>query len=157
MPPKPITMSNFKRAPQATPHHSSLLSTLKSTTMIESKPVLPAEIISRILDYLPIPDLLSFARTSKRMLEMVYEDSRWVQRLHAMGLWNEGEARKRFEEGMKRKREVMRKRHEEEAKRLGIGVQNGVGAQRKRRKDKGGARIAVPDREGPDARSRGAA
>ncbi|EPE33056.1 F-box [Glarea lozoyensis ATCC 20868] len=124
-------MSNFKRAPQATPHHSSLLSTLKSTTMIESKPVLPAEIISRILDYLPIPDLLSFARTSKRMLEMVYEDSRWVQRLHAMGLWNEGEARKRFEEGMKRKREVMRKRHEEEAKRLGIGVQNGVGAQRK--------------------------
>jgi recyclin-1 len=125
-------MSNFKRAPQATPHHGSLLSTLKSATMIESKPVLPAEIISTILDYLPIPELLSFARTSKRMLEMVYEDSRWVQRLHAMGLWNEGEARKRFEEGMKRKREIMRARHEEEARRLGIGVQNGaVGSQRK--------------------------
>ncbi|KUJ15564.1 uncharacterized protein LY89DRAFT_588069 [Mollisia scopiformis] len=95
--------------------------------MIDSKPVLPAEIISTILDYLPIPDLMSFARTSKRMLEMVYEDSRWVQRLQVMGVWNEGEARKRFEDAMKRKREIMRMRAEEDAKRTGIGVNGNAG------------------------------
>ncbi|KAK2629988.1 hypothetical protein QTJ16_000808 [Diplocarpon rosae] len=95
--------------------------------MIESKPVLPAEIISAILDYLPIPDLMHFARTSQRMLEMVYEDSRWVQRLSAMGVWNEGEARRRFEEALQKRREILRIRAEEEGKRTGIGV-HGTGA-----------------------------
>ncbi|KAK0110791.1 F-box protein: endocytic membrane traffic, recycling ReCYcling 1 [Cadophora gregata f. sp. sojae] len=120
-------MSNFKRAPvhAGGPGRSSILSSLKATEMVESKPVLPAEIISTILDYLPIPDLMSFAQTSKRMLEMVYEDSRWVQRLQVMGVWNEGEARKRFEEALKRKREIMRLRAEEEGKRTGIGVNGG--------------------------------
>ena len=98
------------------------MNSLKTTSMVESKPVLPAEIISMILDHLPVPDLLHFGRTSKRMLEMAYEDSRWVQRLHAMGLWNEGEARKRFEDALKRKRDLARIRAEEEAKRTGIGV-----------------------------------
>jgi recyclin-1 len=123
-------MSNFKRAPvvDAGGLKNNILSSLKATQMIESKPVLPAEIISTILDYLPIPDLMSFARTSKRMLEMAYEDSRWVQRLKAMGVWNDGEARKRFEDALKAKREMMRIRHEEEAKRLGIGVNGNAGA-----------------------------
>src|ERR1700712_4743123 len=107
-------MSNFKRAPVAGGSRVNILSTLKATQMIESKPVLPAEIISTILDYLPVPDLLSFARTSKRMLEMVYDDSRWVQRLNVMGVWNEGEARKRFEDAIRKKRELMRIRAEEE-------------------------------------------
>ncbi|KAF4629343.1 hypothetical protein G7Y89_g8799 [Cudoniella acicularis] len=119
-------MSSFKRAPVPSvgpgSTRSSILSTLKATQMIESKPILPAEIISTILDYLPIPDLISFARTSKRMLEMVYEDSRWVQRLKVMGVWNEGEARRRFEDALKKKREIMRIRAEEDAKRTGIGV-----------------------------------
>ena len=53
---------------------------------------------------------------------MCYEDSRWVQRLQALGLWNEGEARKRFEEGRRLRMEQMQKRHEEEAKRLHNGV-----------------------------------
>ncbi|TVY64168.1 F-box protein pof6, partial [Lachnellula suecica] len=126
-------MSNFKRAPTVggSNTRNSILTSLKATSMIEeSKPVLPAEIISTILDYLPIPDLISFARTSKRMLEMVYEDSRWVQRLQVMGLWNEGEARKRFEDAMRKKREMMRLRQEEDAKRIGIGV-NGNGGVRK--------------------------
>jgi len=126
-------MSNFKRAPVThggVTNRSSILTSLKATSMIESKPVLPAEIISTILDYLPIPDLLSFARTSKRMLEMVYEDSRWVQRLQVMGLWNEGEARKRFEDALKKKREMVRLRAEEDAKRTGIGV-NGTNGIRK--------------------------
>jgi recyclin-1 len=98
--------------------------------MIESKPVLPAEIISTILDYLPIPDIMSFGRTCRRMQEMVYEDSRWVQRLKVMGVWNDGEARKRFEEALKAKREMMRIRAEEENKRTGIGV-NGTPGVRK--------------------------
>jgi recyclin-1 len=98
--------------------------------MIDSKPVLPAEIISTILYYLPIPDLMNFARTSKRMQEMVYEDSRWVQMLKVMGVWNEGEARKRFEEALKMKREMMRIRAEEDAKRMGIGVNGNAGVRK---------------------------
>ncbi|KAM3075625.1 F-box protein: endocytic membrane traffic, recycling ReCYcling 1 [Clarireedia jacksonii] len=126
-------MSNFKRAYPAgsSSTRASILSSLKATEMIGSgngsKPVLPAEIISTILDYLPIPDLLSFARTSKRMQEMVYEDSRWVSRLRSMGVWNEGEARKRFEEVLRKKREMVRVRAEEDTKRIGIGVGIGVG------------------------------
>ncbi|KAH8646057.1 exocyst complex component Sec10-domain-containing protein [Tricladium varicosporioides] len=123
-------MSSFKRAPvhAGGAPGNNVLSTLKATSMIESKSVLPAEIISTILDYLPIPDLLSFARTSKRMLEMVYEDSRWVQRLKVMGVWNEGEARRRWEDMVRMKRERMRAIHEEEGRRLGIGVGGGGGA-----------------------------
>jgi recyclin-1 len=124
-------MSNFKRAPvHAGGTRSNVLSSLKAAQIIESKPVLPAEIISTILDYLPIPDLMNFARTSKRMLEMVYEDSRWVQRLKVMGVWNEGEARKRFEDALKMKREMMRIRAEEEAKRTGIGVNGSAGVRK---------------------------
>ncbi|RDW64812.1 hypothetical protein BP6252_10463 [Coleophoma cylindrospora] len=128
-------MSNFKRnvsnGGYAGKKRSDVLSSLKATQMIESKPVLPAEIISTILNYLPIPDLMNFARTSKRMQEMVYEDSRWVQRLKLMGVWNEAEARKRFEDAVKVKREMAKVRIEgEEGRRTGIGV-NGSGGIRK--------------------------
>ncbi|KAI1410940.1 exocyst complex component Sec10-like protein [Hypoxylon sp. FL1857] len=100
-------MSTFKRAPQhgAVPK-PSILSTLRATSMIETKTILPAEILVSILDYLPVPDQLRFARTSKRMCEMVYDDTRWIARLKSMGCWNELEARTRFEEAMKRKREA---------------------------------------------------
>lgn len=112
-------MSNFQRAPVVGgggTNKQNVLSAIRATQIIGSKPVLPAEILSTILDYLPVPDLIAFARTSRRMREMVYEDSRWVQRLNAMGVWNEGEARKRFEETMKRKRDLMRARAEEHRK-----------------------------------------
>ncbi|KAK9414440.1 putative Exocyst complex component Sec10-like protein [Seiridium unicorne] len=92
-------MSNFRRAPQG-----SILSALQATTMLDSKPVLPLEIIATILDYLPVADLIRFARTSRRMREMVYDDTRWVPRLKSMGSWNEAEARQRFEEAMRRRR-----------------------------------------------------
>ncbi|KAG9241858.1 exocyst complex component Sec10-domain-containing protein [Calycina marina] len=115
-------MSNFKRAPVIGGARGNVPASLKETQMIDTKAALPAEIISTILDYLPIPDLMSFARTCKRMQEMVYEDSRWVQRLKIIGVWNDGEARKRVEEAMKAKREMMRVRVEEEGKRAGIGV-----------------------------------
>lgn len=39
------------------------------------------------------------------MREMVYDDTRWVARLKSMGCWNETEARRRFEEAMRRRAE----------------------------------------------------
>ncbi|XXH00300.1 hypothetical protein Hte_006642 [Hypoxylon texense] len=100
-------MSAFKRAPQhGAPPTASILGTLRATSIIESKTALPAEILFSILDYLPIPDQLRFARTSWRMREMVYDDTRWVARLKSMGCWNELEARRRFEEALKRKRDA---------------------------------------------------
>lgn len=67
-----------------------------------------AEVLVSILDYLPVPDLIRFARTSSRMREMVYDDTRWVARLKAMGVWSDLEAKKRFEDAMNRKRDATR-------------------------------------------------
>lgn len=103
-----------------------VLASLRATQIIESKPVLPAELIATILDYLAVPDLFSFARTSKRMQEMVYDDTRWIQRLKSMGCWNEAEARQRFEEAMRRKREAQRAKEAEEARSTSAGL-NGSG------------------------------
>jgi len=55
------------------------------------------EIMEAIVNYLAIPDLLRFARISRRMHEMVYDDARWVERLKKMGCWNDTEARTRGE------------------------------------------------------------
>ncbi|EMC91403.1 hypothetical protein BAUCODRAFT_127303 [Baudoinia panamericana UAMH 10762] len=88
--------------------------------------VLPAELIATILDYLPVPDLLHFAQVSRRLQEMVYDDSRWVQKLKQMGLWNENEARQRFEEAMKRKAEAQRAREVEEARRTGANLPGSI-------------------------------
>ncbi|KAI0471992.1 exocyst complex component Sec10-like protein [Xylariaceae sp. FL0804] len=99
-------MSAFRRAPQpGMAGNSSILSTLRATSMIDTKAALPAEILVSILDYLPIPDQLRFARTSSRMREMVYDDTRWIARLKSIGCWNDLEARRRFEEAMRRKRD----------------------------------------------------
>ena len=107
--------------------------------MDESKAILPAgmyiqrrlvlcrltllELINTILDYLPISDMFTFARTSKRMQEMVYDDTRWIQRLKSMGCWNDVEAKQRFEEAMRRKHEAQRA---EEAQRTGASVNGGA-------------------------------
>ncbi|KAH0541909.1 hypothetical protein FGG08_003629 [Glutinoglossum americanum] len=99
-----------------TVQRSDVLASLRATELVSSKPVLPAEIISTILDFLSVPDLLRFARVSKRMKEMVYDDTRWVQMLQSMDCWNETEARKRFEEAMRRKYEAQKAKHEEETK-----------------------------------------
>lgn len=58
-----------------------------------------------VLDYLPVADQMRVARTSRRMQEMVYEDARWVSRLKSMGCWDERDARRRFEEAIRRRRE----------------------------------------------------
>ncbi|CUS14548.1 unnamed protein product [Tuber aestivum] len=98
------------------------------------KPVLPLakgvmlmldprlEIISTILEYLPVQDLCRFARVSKRLQEMVYDDSRWVHKLKLMGIWNEMEARRRFEDAMRRRRAVQAARAAEEERKA---LQNG--------------------------------
>jgi recyclin-1 len=78
------------------------------------------ELIAMVIDYLPVSDLMRFARTSRRMLEMVNDDTRWVQRLKNMGCWNELEARQRHEEGMKRKVEAQRAREMDEARRTAV-------------------------------------
>ena len=80
------------------------------------------EILSTILDFLPVPDLIRFARVSKRMKEMVYDDTRWVQRLQLMSCWDEGEARKRADTSRRKRSESQKMLHDEEAKRAGIGV-----------------------------------
>lgn len=61
--------------------------------------------------------MFTFARTSKRMQEMVYDDTRWIQRLKSMGCWNDVEAKQRFEEAMRRKLEAERTA---EAQRTGV-------------------------------------
>ena len=48
---------------------------------------------------------------------MVYDDTRWVARLKSMGCWDEAEARQRFEDAMKRKREAAERANANAAKR----------------------------------------
>ncbi|KAF3912121.1 Recyclin-1 [Orbilia brochopaga] len=57
------------------------------------------------------------ARASKKLKEIAYDDSRWVNKLVAMGVWNEGEARKRFEDALKKKRMTQARLVEEERRR----------------------------------------
>lgn len=94
-------------------HHRNngdIFASLRATQLLgqQSKSALPAELIATILDYLPPADLARCARVSHMLQEMVYDDSRWVQKLKAMDAWNEVEARQRFEEAMKRKTEALK-------------------------------------------------
>lgn len=57
------------------------------------------------------------------MREMVYDDTRWVARLKAMGLWNEAEARRRFEDALRRRKEAQ----EREARERAAGAAGAVG------------------------------
>lgn len=75
-----------------------------------------------VLDYLPVPDLVRCARVSKRFKEMVYDDTRWVQRLSLMGCWNDGEARRRVESTVKIEPEVQPHLRGDHPRRIGIGV-----------------------------------
>ncbi|KAK0625738.1 F-box protein pof6 [Lasiodiplodia hormozganensis] len=119
-------MSSFTRQSVVGASRQDVLSSLRATSISSTKPVLPAELIAAILDYLPVPDMIRFARTSKRMREMVYDDTRWIQRLKSMGCWNDQEARKRFEDAMKRKLEAQRSREAEEALRTGAMINGSV-------------------------------
>jgi recyclin-1 len=85
--------------------------------------LLPVELLEQIVDYLPVPTLLTFARTSHAMRDMVYDDSRWVTKLKAMNAWNEDEARRAAEEEIIRRREAQQRAREEAV--LGRAVTNG--------------------------------
>lgn len=104
----------------------NVLASLRATQIVASKPVLPAELIATILDYLAVPELLRFARVSRRLREMVYDDTRWIQKLKAVGVWNEAEARQRVEDAMKRKAEAQKAKEAEESKRTGVGLQGSM-------------------------------
>ncbi|EZF32709.1 Secretion pathway protein Sls2/Rcy1 [Trichophyton interdigitale] len=80
--------SKVPRAPRR-----DVLAPLKLAQIEVVKPLFPAEIMASILDYLSPADLITVARTSKKMHEMVYDDTRWVRFLRQIGCWNEAEAR----------------------------------------------------------------
>ncbi|RKF64866.1 F-box protein pof6 [Golovinomyces cichoracearum] len=125
-------MRGYQRSPgPGGTSDQSIISSLKATRLIKSQPALPMELISRIVDLLPLSDLMKFALTSKKMLQIVYEDARWVHRLKAMGVWDEDEARGKQEENLRMKESCRRKRDEGEkeegeeetaARKLGISV-----------------------------------
>ncbi|GAM83452.1 hypothetical protein ANO11243_014400 [Dothideomycetidae sp. 11243] len=80
---------------------NSMLSSLRATQLVMAKPVLPAELLSVILDYLPPTTLIKCAQVSRKLKEMVYDDSRWIRRLQAIGVWNETEARQRQDDALR--------------------------------------------------------
>ena len=93
-----LSTKKRSKAPASGPIRRDPLASLRvADILVTSKPVLPLQIIAEIADHLSPPDLIRFAQVSRRMQEMVYDDTRWVQMLQRMGCWNESEARKRVE------------------------------------------------------------
>jgi len=78
------------------------------------------------------------------MREMVYDDTRWVQRLQLMGCWNESEARKRAENARRKRSETLRSLQQEEAKRVGIGV-NGTAQAANKPEEHGKSGVTIFD------------
>lgn len=133
-------MSAFKRAPASGGQlRQDILAPLKAAQIVTSKPLLTAgklhpkkkfwpdfrlllEILSKILDFLPVSDLLRIARVSKRMREMVYDDTRWVQRLQLMGCWDEQEARSKIERPQNKIHDTHSSLREENNNKIGIGT-----------------------------------
>ncbi|KAK8924546.1 hypothetical protein H634G_06911 [Metarhizium anisopliae BRIP 53293] len=100
-------MNRYKAA--GAPKGAGILNALKAMEMIDVKSKLPAEIFNHVIDYLPIADQLRVARTSRKLQEMVYEDTRWVSRLKSMNCWDEREARRRFEESLRKRRDAAKR------------------------------------------------
>jgi len=71
------------------------------------------------MDHLAVSDLIHFARVSRRMREMVYDDTRWVRRLQLIGCWNEAAARAGAEVSRRKKLEAI---YAEESKKTGVRV-----------------------------------
>lgn len=78
------------------------------------------------------------------MREMVYDDTRWVQRLQLIGCWNEGEARKRAEVARRKRSETLQGLQRAEAKRVGIGV-NGSAHEANRAEGPGRPHVTIFD------------
>ena len=86
------------------------------------------EIISTILDFLAVQELIVFARASRRMREMVYDDSRWILRLRYMGCWDDADARKKGEEATRRKLETISIRRKEKLNQDGARIAGSNGS-----------------------------
>jgi recyclin-1 len=67
--------------------------------------------MSLVLDHLAVYDQISFARVSKRMREMVYDDTRWIRRLQLIGCWDEAAARANADELRRKKLESLNPMH----------------------------------------------
>lgn len=89
-----------------------------------AKMSLPMGLIEQIVDYMPVQTQLRFARTSHAMRDMIYDDTRWVSKLKAMGIWNEEEARHAVEEELAQRREAIQRTKQEAV--LGRAVGNGT-------------------------------
>jgi recyclin-1 len=85
----------------------------KSVPPPPPKTVLPVELLERIVEYMPVQTQLRFARTSRPMRDMVYDDARWVAKLQAMGVWDEDDARRAAEEEMALRREALQRAGQE--------------------------------------------
>ncbi|KAI9664946.1 MAG: F-box protein: endocytic membrane traffic, recycling ReCYcling 1 [Bathelium mastoideum] len=111
-----------KNAMAGGPSKRDLFAPLRATQIVTSKPVLPAELIATILDYLSGPDLIRFAHTSRRTRDMVYDDTRWIRKLKLMGCWNETEARRRHDEARKMKLDVQQAKDSGGTRRAGTNM-----------------------------------
>jgi recyclin-1 len=93
------------------------------TSSTPAKMTLPVELLEQIVDYMSVSTQLVFARTNHAMRDMVYDDTRWVAKLKAMGAWNEDEARRAAEEEVRSRQEAMQRAKQEAV--LGRQVVNG--------------------------------
>ncbi len=75
---------------------------------------------------------------------MVYDDTRWVQKLKLMGCWNEDEARKRAEISRRKRSETLQRLQRDEVERVAVGV-NGVVHAANRDEESGRSSITIFD------------
>lgn len=122
-PREPNSSSSRGRFPPVT---MQILTPTRAPLLTPPKMSLPIELLEQIVDYMSVQTQLRFARTSHAMRDMIYDDTRWVTKLKAMGCWNEEEARIAVEEEITARREVIQRAKEEAI--LGRPVANGGGS-----------------------------
>ena len=83
-------------------------------------------------------DLVHFARLSRRMREMVYDDTRWVRRLRLMGCWNDAAARTAAEEARRKRVDSLNTTHGHQSKKTAVG--NGITGSKSNVEALGGSR-----------------
>ncbi|KAK4931846.1 F-box protein: endocytic membrane traffic, recycling ReCYcling 1, partial [Elasticomyces elasticus] len=99
MPPNMAGQPSARKKGAPAPIRRDPLAALRMSGMTISKPYLPLEMVAMITDFLDATDMVVFARVSRKMHELIYRDERWVKRLKAMDVWDEGyEARERAKE-----------------------------------------------------------
>jgi len=110
-PREPSTSSRGRTTP--VPLTMAVLTPTRLFSPPQPKMHLPIELLEHIVDYMSVSTQLVFARTSHAMRDMVYDDTRWVAKLKAMGAWKEDEARRAAEEEVRGRREAMQRAKQE--------------------------------------------